>query len=190
MPYLEVAGTSESKLVPLLWSWSTTKANFDKPIVVLDRDNTLIRDAGRSNKVADLEFLTDAIDALILLTTLGYEIAIATNQAAIGRNLCTMDQLALFHEKMDQTIFDATGIHLSVIAICPHVPEDLCACRKPRPGLLNAIATHSLHNPVLFIGDMKSDLEAAQEFGIQGRLISNLNLLDSVRGWVKLNDSR
>lgn len=59
------------------------------------------------------------------------------------------------------------------IVYCPHGPDEGCDCRKPKPGMLVAIAEHyrvALQG-VWFVGDSKGDLEAALAVGAQPVLV-------------------
>ncbi|NND54328.1 MAG: HAD-IIIA family hydrolase, partial [Gammaproteobacteria bacterium] len=59
------------------------------------------------------------------------------------------------------------------IFICPHAPDDGCDCRKPKPGLLLQAAEYfacGLQNMV-FVGDKKSDVEAANAAGVMPVLV-------------------
>ena len=54
------------------------------------------------------------------------------------------------------------------VYMCPHAPEDGCACRKPKPGLLLQ-ASRDLSLDLLrsvLIGDSLSDIEAARAAGV------------------------
>ena len=53
---------------------------------------------------------------------------------------------------------------MDAIFFCPHTPDAGCECRKPAPGLLRSVSLRfglSL-NSIPFIGDSKSDVEAAR----------------------------
>ncbi|MCY1426102.1 D-glycero-beta-D-manno-heptose-1,7-bisphosphate 7-phosphatase [compost metagenome] len=56
---------------------------------------------------------------------------------------------------------------------CPHGPDEGCNCRKPKPGMLLAIAKHYQADlrGVWFVGDSKGDLEAALAVGAQPVLV-------------------
>ena len=51
--------------------------------------------------------------------------------------------------------------------ICPHAPEDDCACRKPKPKLILDAARALGVEPkaCLVVGDRESDLQAARNAG-------------------------
>jgi D-glycero-D-manno-heptose 1,7-bisphosphate phosphatase len=56
-----------------------------------------------------------------------------------------------------------TGGAIAAIYYCPHGPDSLCDCRKPKPGLLEQIALEKNVdlNGVYFIGDSLRDVQAA-----------------------------
>jgi len=59
------------------------------------------------------------------------------------------------------------------VVYCPHGPDEGCACRKPKPGMLHAIAEHygvSLAR-LWFVGDSLGDLEAARAVDCQPVLV-------------------
>jgi HAD superfamily hydrolase (TIGR01662 family) len=58
-----------------------------KHYVLLDRDGTLIRDAGYPHRLEDYELLDGVAPALRRLADAGYRLAIVTNQSGIGRGL-------------------------------------------------------------------------------------------------------
>jgi D-glycero-D-manno-heptose 1,7-bisphosphate phosphatase len=157
-----------------------------KRLVLFDRDDTLINDAGQSNLTEDLRFFPTALPAINILVELGYEIGIATNQSSVGRGLSNVAKLSEFHESLDRIIYEYTGSHLSIVAICPHVSESRCNCRKPKPGLLAEIAIYMEKTPMVLFGNSDSDLKAAESFGIPGIQVNDENLLSSVSEWVGL----
>ena len=64
----------------------------------------------------------------------------------------------------------AAGGELAGVYYCPHLPEDGCDCRKPRPGMFRALE-RELGVSVVgapYIGDRLSDVEAA-EASVRGR---------------------
>ena len=65
------------------------------------------------------------------------------------------------------------GGRVDAFFFCPHRPEQGCDCRKPAPGLLEALAARlGIQLPgVPFIGDRASDVEAALAAGAKPMLV-------------------
>jgi len=62
----------------------------------------------------------------------------------------------------------AAGGRIDEIYVCPHAPEEGCACRKPAPGLLLRAAEDlgvDLAASCL-VGDTEADLQAAWAAGV------------------------
>jgi histidinol-phosphate phosphatase family protein len=62
------------------------------------------------------------------------------------------------------------GCYVDAIYYCPHLPEEGCSCRKPKPGLLLK-AANDLGIDVKeswMIGDKEIDLKAAKRAGCRG----------------------
>ena len=136
-------------------------------LIILDRDGVINQDSLHYIKSPD-EFLLlpGSCEAIARLSGAGYRVAVATNQSGIARGYYDEAQLAAIHAKM-RLYVEAAGGSIDYICHCPHMPEAGCICRKPKPGLLLAIARHfdcSLEN-VPFVGDRVSDIQAAQAAG-------------------------
>jgi D-glycero-D-manno-heptose 1,7-bisphosphate phosphatase len=67
----------------------------------------------------------------------------------------------------------AVGGHITEIFICPHHPDEGCACRKPEPGMLFAMQKkYGLpFAETYFIGDSIGDMRAAQGVGCHPVLV-------------------
>lgn len=142
-------------------------------IIFLDRDGVINQDSMHYIKGVD-EFIEipGSIAAIARLSKAGYLIGIATNQSGVSRGLYTEDELAAINQKMKNAV-QAAGGTIDAIQYCLHLPEELCSCRKPQPGMLLALAKHfdcSLSN-VPFVGDRVSDIQAALAAGAQPILI-------------------
>lgn len=142
-------------------------------LVILDRDGVINEDSADFVKSADEWLpLPGSIEAIARLSAAGARIAVASNQSGIARGLFSEAALLAMHEKMAALVADAGG-QIDAIHICPHGPDDGCACRKPAPGLLREIE-HTLGIPLAgapFVGDSVRDLEAAQSAGAQPVLV-------------------
>ena len=142
-------------------------------LAILDRDGVINFDSDAFIKSPD-EWLPipGSLEAIARLHQAGWRVVVASNQSGVGRGLMDEDSLEAIHRRMEQAV-TAAGGHFDGIYYCPHHPDEGCKCRKPLPGLLNAIATHfdiSLeHVPV--IGDSERDLEAATAAGAEPVLV-------------------
>ena len=132
-------------------------------LVILDRDGVINHDSDNYIKTVD-EWLPieGSIEAIAKLKNNGFKVAIATNQSGIGRGYYSVDTMHQMHQKMAGLLkpFNAEIDH---IEFCPHTPDDNCACRKPKPGMIKAIQKQfnaDLSN-TYFVGDTLSDLSTA-----------------------------
>jgi D-glycero-D-manno-heptose 1,7-bisphosphate phosphatase len=131
-------------------------------LIILDRDGVINEDS--DNFIKSLEEwipLPGSIDAIARLSKAGYQVAIATNQSGIGRGLIDLDDLETMHRELVSLVEDAGG-EVSGIFYCPHHPDDGCQCRKPLPGLLDAIREELcvVLDGAWIVGDSLRDLEA------------------------------
>lgn len=134
-------------------------------LVILDRDGVINKDSVDFVKsTAEWVPLEGSIAAIARLSKAGFTVVVATNQSGLGRGYFSEAELQAMHEKMCRLVREAGG-KIAAIYHCPHRPEDRCTCRKPAPGMLDAIAcdfslTSLAGYPM--IGDSLRDLEAAQ----------------------------
>lgn len=138
-----------------------------RKLIVLDRDGVINADSDEYVKSPDeWHPLPGSLDAIARLSKAGYAIAVATNQAGVGRGIYTRDAVDAIHARMQAEVEAAGGV-IDAIYVCPHRPEDGCHCRKPRPGMLEQAARDfgvSLAS-VPFVGDKLSDAQAAVAAG-------------------------
>jgi len=147
------------------------------PLVILDRDGVINRESPDFIRTtAEWQPLPGSLEAIARLCRAGWTVTVATNQSGVGRGLLSLATLEMIHARMAEALA-AHGARLAQIAYCPHLPEDDCDCRKPRPGLLRQIAARqgmSLTN-VPVIGDSLRDLEAARAVGARPILVRSGN---------------
>lgn len=168
-----------------------------KRAVFLDRDGTLIVDHGYIHKPSQVELLPGVIDALIKLKKLEFELIIISNQSGIGRGFFTREEVELVNQHLHHLLIKH-GIALTDIYYCPHSPDDMCICRKPKPGLiLQALKEHNIDaKQSYFVGDKWTDVQAAIAAGVQPVLLSKnhhifidtvpILIVDSLLKWTKL----
>ncbi len=159
-------------------------------LIILDRDGVINEDRDDFVKsVSEFMPIPGSIDAIASLHKAGYRVAMATNQSGVARGLFTQDTLNAMHEKLN-TLLEAKGGKINYLALCPHGPDDDCACRKPKPGLLTEIcnALHIAPEYALFIGDSFRDYEAAQALGMPFALVKTGKGLRTLAAYPKLKD--
>jgi histidinol-phosphate phosphatase family protein len=144
-----------------------------KPAVFLDRDGVLNEDrADYVKNWGEFRFLKGVRRALGRLEEAGLPVLIITNQSAVGRGLLSSAGLENIHRKMVRAV-ERGGGKIQGIYYCPHHPEEQCACRKPRAGLLRQAAAEwpiDLKKSIL-IGDTGKDLEAGRKAGCRTVLV-------------------
>ena len=133
----------------------------------LDRDGVINEDAGYVYRREDFVFKDGIFEALREFAQAGYALVVVTNQSGIGRGYYTQkhfDELCGF--MLDELAKE--GGKIEKIYFCPHAPEALCSCRKPKPGMLIKAANElniDLARSIM-IGDKDSDVQAGQSAGV------------------------
>ena len=144
-----------------------------KQFVILDRDGVINEDSDNFIKSPEeWRPLPGSLEAIALLNRHGYEVVVITNQSGIARGLFDRATLEKIHDKM-RSLVEKSGGKIAAIYICPHGPADHCACRKPKPGLLEQFAREQnvrLSN-IPLIGDAQRDIEAALAVGARPILV-------------------
>lgn len=150
-----------------------------KPAVFLDRDGTILEEAGYLDRLERLVFFPFAIDAIRLLNRAGFAVVIMTNQSGVGRG---MYEEAFVHQAHDvvRARVEAGGGRIDGFYYCPHHPQAeveryrvACDCRKPGPGMLRqAAADLGLDLLRSFtVGDKWTDVQVAAAVGATGILV-------------------
>jgi histidinol-phosphate phosphatase family protein len=136
--------------------------------VLLDRDGTLVVDVPYNGDPARVRPMPGAAEALARLRREGVPTAVVSNQSGVARGLIAGGQVAAVNRRVEDLLGDV-GPWL----ICPHAPEDGCACRKPRPGLVIRAARVLGVAPAecVVIGDIGADVDAARAAGARAVLV-------------------
>jgi D-glycero-D-manno-heptose 1,7-bisphosphate phosphatase len=148
--------------------------------VFLDRDGTLNREIEVALRTPEqLELLDGAAEAAARLARAGFALVVVTNQSAVARGECTLDELRRVHAELARRLA-AAGAPLAGIYLCPHHPElgappyrRACACRKPEAGLLRRAARELGLDPARswVVGDALRDLRAGLSVGARAILV-------------------
>jgi D-glycero-D-manno-heptose 1,7-bisphosphate phosphatase len=151
----------------------------NKRAVFLDRDGTLVRDAGFTHRVNDLDLLDHVVAGLARMAAMGFRLIIATNQSGIARGYFTESQMQAFHAALVDRL-RTEGVEIAAVYFCPfHPTEGLgpyrrdSPLRKPSDGMLRqAAAEHGLDLGASFaVGDKKSDVLAGKKAGCRTILV-------------------
>lgn len=138
--------------------------------IFLDRDGVINRKAPEGDYVKswkEFDFLPGALNALCLFAKYHVRVVVLTNQRGIALGRYSLSDLAKIHDNMVAAA-EAVGGRLDDIYFCPH-DIGVCTCRKPAPGLVReALADYPdiVPNESPFLGDSRSDLEAARAAGV------------------------
>lgn len=138
-------------------------------ILFIDRDGTLIEEPFdfQVDSLDKIKLTPDVIPALLQLHQAGFRFIMVSNQNGIGTPAFPEEDFSICHE-FALDLFSSQGIFFDEIFICPHLPEDYCACRKPQTGLLQQFMKETPINKTSswVIGDRDTDRELADNLGL------------------------
>jgi len=137
-------------------------------LVLFDRDGTLVRDFPYNGNPDWIRPVDGAREALDRLRSHGVRTGVVTNQSGVARGLITAAQVDACNARLVELLgaFDT-------VQVCPHGPDDGCACRKPAPGMVLTACAELGVDPArcVVIGDVAADIEAATSAGAVGILV-------------------
>lgn len=136
--------------------------------IFLDRDGTIIKDNGFIKKINQVRLYSYTIEALSLAQKY-FKLFIITNQPGISKGYITLDEVTRVNNYILE-ILKEKGIMIEQVYLCPHSKEDRCSCRKPNTYFVDIASREynlDLKNSFV-IGDHPSDIQLAQNAGMQG----------------------
>ncbi len=141
---------------------------------ILDRDGTIIEEKQYLKDPKEVQLLPNTTKALKILQDRGIELFIVTNQSGIGRGYFTIEDFYNVQSKLIRLLMEYK-ITIKDTLFCPHKPDDLCFCRKPRPGMWLSLREKYNLNPLetIVVGDKISDIL----FGINSKIGYNALVL-------------
>jgi histidinol-phosphate phosphatase family protein len=151
--------------------------------IFLDRDGVINQE--RKDYVKNIEefiIFENVSDAISLIKNHNFLVILITNQSAVNRKLLTIENLDKIHEKL-QNYLKIHNTSFDNVYFCPHIPQENCNCRKPKPGLIiQAKNDFKIDLSQSFmIGDSQTDVQAAESAGCKGILLKhNQTLLELV----------
>lgn len=145
-------------------------------VVFLDRDGVINESPPEGSWVftwEEFRFLPDALAALRRLREEGFTVAVVTNQSCVGRGLATREAIDDINARMVRLV-EAAGGHIAGVYVCPHPRVADCACRKPKPGLIDQAARELGLRPerAFLVGDAERDIEAGLARGCTTILVA------------------
>jgi D-glycero-D-manno-heptose 1,7-bisphosphate phosphatase len=146
--------------------------------VFLDRDGVLVKTNvinGVPRPVLDehaVELADYASEACEELHSTGLPLVVVTNQPDVRRSKVTMETV----DRVNSWL--ARELPVEAIYVCPHDDRDVCACRKPAPGMLVAAAFDlGLDLPrSVMVGDRWRDIDAGHRAGTKAVYIASTYL--------------
>lgn len=145
---------------------------LQRPAILLDRDGTIIEDAEYLSDPNGIRLLPGATEGLLQLQEAGLTLAVVSNQSGVARGYFDSEAVHVVNRALDDML-RAANISIAGWYFCPHGPDDDCACRKPRPGLVEQAASQLNIDLARswVIGDKPSDALLAQAVGARGILV-------------------
>ena len=135
-----------------------------QPAVFLDRDGTLIEDAGFLRDAAEVDFFPQTFSALRGLGR--FVLFIVTNQSGIAKGDIVAEEARAGNDYIVRRLAEE-GIEIRALYCCPHQRSDQCECIKPNPFFLKlAEREHEIDLRRSFVvGDHPSDAELGHAVG-------------------------
>ncbi|MCG8697997.1 MAG: HAD-IIIA family hydrolase [Bacteroidales bacterium] len=155
------------------------RSNYDfrQKAIFLDRDGVINVERSYIRTPEEFELYPFTAEAVKKINQSEYKSIVVTNQSAIARKMCTLEELAIVHNKMESEL-GLAGAFINAIHYCPHHPDKSisdapsqynidCDCRKPKPGmLLQASKNMNIDLSKSFmIGDTERDIAAGFKAG-------------------------
>jgi histidinol-phosphate phosphatase family protein len=136
--------------------------------VLFDRDGTLVDDVPYNGDPALVSPRPGARAALRRCRAAGIPVGVVTNQSGVARGLLTREQVDAVNGEIERRLGP-----VDAWLVCPHGPDEGCACRKPEPGLVREAcrALGVAPERCVVIGDIGSDVEAARRAGARAVLV-------------------
>jgi D-glycero-D-manno-heptose 1,7-bisphosphate phosphatase len=143
------------------------------PLVLLDRDGTLIENSHFLKDPSKVRLLEGVGEGLRALQDADFSLAVITNQQGMGLGYFDYESFVAVNSAMLKELAPF-GIQIARFYFCPHSLAEQCECRKPGTQMIErALADfHCKPEDCFVIGDSLSDVEAAAAAGCTAILLS------------------
>jgi D-glycero-D-manno-heptose 1,7-bisphosphate phosphatase len=153
-------------------------------VLLIDRDNTINVDFGYTFESGMLKLIPKALNVLRLAYIAEIPVIVITNQSAIGRGKCLIEDVIQFNQMLvDKSSTGKNGIF--AVIFCPHDPNNHCKCRKPE--ILSFELSFKLFKNAQFcyVGDSDTDKLAAMNAGIPFFQINEEDEYEALLEWIR-----
>ena len=140
--------------------------------ILFDRDGTLIEDRHYLADPAQMALLPGVVPALCRLSQAGCRLFVVSNQSGVGRGYFSLESAHACNLRLAQ-LFAVHNVYFTDMLLCPHSPEENCACRKPRTGMWELLRErHGLHAAyTAMIGYKLDDVRFGRAVGLYTMLV-------------------
>lgn len=144
---------------------------MNERVLFVDRDGTILEEPEdfQVDRFEKMRFVEGVLPALKRLKEAGWSLVMVSNQDGLGTASFPTEDFEGPHALMMQ-ILESQGAAFDAVLICPHMPGEGCACRKPATGLVEAYLApgriDAAHSYV--IGDRETDMKLAANMGFRG----------------------
>ena len=144
------------------------------PLLLLDRDGTLIEDVAFLNDPSKVKLRPGVGEELRKVQDQGFVLAVVTNQQGLGLGYFDYTAFVAVNSAMLGQL-SQYGVKISRFYFCPHSMAQDCECRKPKSGMIvRALRDFAVRPDETFlIGDSASDVAAAEGAGVTGIRLTN-----------------
>lgn len=141
-------------------------------LIFLDRDGVLVNPNDRYAITPETVYELPGVgSAVSRLASAGFRAVVVTNQSGIGRGVVSEKQALDINAWILRKV-DPGRRFIEFTLICPHTPDDACACRKPlTQGVEKFINPVEALRGRWFIGDQITDLQCAESLGMKPILV-------------------
>jgi D-glycero-D-manno-heptose 1,7-bisphosphate phosphatase len=158
---------------------SGRKAANGEKVVFLDRDGVINKDPfgwtphSYVTRPKDFIILPGVTKAMKIFAEAGYRTVIISNQQGVGKGFFTQEDLISVNDRMVSQI-EKGGGRVTGTYYCPHLTEQNCGCKKPKPGMFlkaqKELGIKSFDGKY-FVGDTERDIQAGRAVGLKTILV-------------------
>ena len=145
-------------------------------LLIIDRDGTILVEPPvdyQIDSIAKTDFVPGAISGMKALSSLGYQLVMASNQDGLGTASFPMEDF-LPPQEMMLKVLASEGVRFDDILIDPTMPEENAPTRKPGTGMFGKYMSgeYDLAGSYV-IGDRLTDVMLAKNLGARAILLQS-----------------